>query len=79
MEKYKKKKKFNFKVSYTMTLQTSINKLWSIISSESNLEFYHPFCKKNIVINLIGQILLMKFTIKNISTRNEKWKIKVFK
>ena len=54
MEKYKKNKKFNFKVSYTMTLQTSINKLWSIISSESNLEFYHPFCKKNIAINWPG-------------------------
>ena len=41
-------KKFNFKVSHSMKLNVSIDKLWSLISSEGNLEFYHPFCKKNI-------------------------------
>ena len=47
-------KKFNFKVSHTMTLNVSIDRLWSLISSEGNLELYHPFCKKNIVNNWPG-------------------------
>ena len=54
-------KKFNFKVSHSMKLNVSIDKLWSLISSEGNLEFYHPFCKKNIAkswpgINSIDQL-----------------------
>ena len=47
-------KKFNFKVSHSMTLNVSIDQLWSVISSQGNLEFYHPFCKKNIAKNWPG-------------------------
>ena len=47
-------KKFNFKLSHSITLNVSIDRLWSLISSEGNLELYHPFCKKNIVNNWPG-------------------------
>ena len=47
-------KKFNFKLSHSMKLNVSRDKLWSLISSEGNLEFYHPFCKKNIAKNWPG-------------------------
>ena len=37
-----------------MKLNVSRDKLWSLISSEGNLEFYHPFCKKKIAKNWPG-------------------------
>ena len=48
-------KKFNFKVSHTIILNVSADRLWKLISSEGNLELYHPFCKKNVVNNWPGK------------------------
>ena len=47
-------KKFNFKVSHSMKFNVSNDRLWSVISSEGNLEFFHPFCEKNIAKNWSG-------------------------
>ncbi|MBF24940.1 MAG: hypothetical protein CMP49_00245 [Flavobacteriales bacterium] len=54
-------KNYNWKVSYTVLLPTSAHKLWSLISSPNNLEYFHPFCYKNIItkwpgLNSIDQV-----------------------
>ena len=46
--------KYNWAVSHQMSLSTNLEKLWHIISSPSNLEFFHPFCAKNPVIQWPG-------------------------
>ena len=37
-------------ISYEGLINCSISKLWNIISMESNLELFHPFCKYNRII-----------------------------
>jgi hypothetical protein len=37
-------------ISSRKIIKCSVEDLWSIISSPSNLEIFHPFCKKNNVI-----------------------------
>ena len=34
---------------------SNISKVWDIISTESNLELFHPFCRKNRSINWPGR------------------------
>ena len=34
-------------ISSRKIIKCSLQDLWSIISSQSNLELFHPFCKKN--------------------------------
>ena len=57
----KKMKNFNWSVSYNSQIKSDVDTVWQIISSKSNLELFHPFCKKNKVIkwskeNSIDQI-----------------------
>ena len=33
------------------SISCDINALWEVISSPSNLELFHPFCKKNKIIS----------------------------
>ena len=46
--------KYNWAVSYKKVLNTSLEEVWKIISSPSNLEVFHPFCSKNPVIKWPG-------------------------
>ena len=38
---------YNWKVSYERKFNFNSIELWKIISQPSNLELFHPFCKKN--------------------------------
>jgi len=40
---------YNWKVSYEEKINYSIDSLWDLISSPSNLELFHPFCKSNTI------------------------------
>ncbi len=42
---------YNFSIKYREEINVSSKKIWDIISSESNLDLYHPFCKKNDIID----------------------------
>ena len=46
--------KFNWCITGTLKSSISSSDLWSIISSPSNLELFHPFCSKNPIINWPG-------------------------
>ena len=37
---------FNWCVEQTQIIHCKRSKIWETISSESNLELFHPFCKK---------------------------------
>ena len=50
----KNSRQFNWSVIGTLESSLSCEKLWSIISSPSNLEMFHPFCKKNPTIDWQG-------------------------
>ena len=39
--------KYDWKVSHEEKINSSICSLWDLISSPSNLELFHPFCKSN--------------------------------
>ena len=41
---------YNWSVSYNNLIKKDSRKVWKIISTKSNLELFHPFCKKNKVI-----------------------------
>ena len=47
--------KYNWKVSANTLIESNISKVWDIISTESNLELFHPFCRKNRSINWPGR------------------------
>ena len=47
--------KYNWKVSANTLIESNISKVWDIISTESNLELFHPFCMKNRSINWPGR------------------------
>ena len=42
---------FIWHVKRSQTIRCSSSKLWRIISSESNLELFHPFVKENQIIS----------------------------
>lgn len=46
--------KFHWKISETLNVNINSEDLWTIISSPSNLELFHPFCNKNPIINWPG-------------------------
>ena len=46
---------FNWKISASQEVPITSNRLWKIISSPSNLENFHPFCKKNPTLNWPGE------------------------
>ena len=48
------KQNFIWHIEHSQTIQCKLDKLWETISSESNLELFHPFCRKNKVINWPG-------------------------
>tara|TARA_A100000164_G_scaffold343142_1_gene341185 strand:+ start:135 stop:647 length:513 start_codon:yes stop_codon:yes gene_type:complete len=48
------KQNYNWCVEQSQTIHCKSFKLWEIISSESNLELFHPFCKKNNIITWPG-------------------------
>ncbi len=50
-----KKEKFNWNVSAKLNSNIDALNLWKIISAPSNLELFHPFCKKNLVIKWPGE------------------------
>ena len=39
--------KYNQSVNYSVNLDCSPKDTWSIISTKSHLELFHPFCEKN--------------------------------
>ncbi len=41
------KSNYNWSVSHTTKLSNSKDELWNTISKRSNLELFHPYCKKN--------------------------------
>ena len=43
--------KFFWNISHEVSIKCAPKKIWEIISSKSNLEKYHPFCKKNQIID----------------------------
>ena len=45
---------FNWCVEQSQIIHCKRSKIWETISSESNLEFFHPFCKKNNIITWAG-------------------------
>ena len=48
------KQNFNWCVEQSQSIHCRRSKLWKTISSESNLELFHPFCKKNNIITWPG-------------------------
>ena len=48
------KQNFNWCVEKSQIIHCKRSKLWKTISSESNLELFHPFCKKNNIITWSG-------------------------
>jgi len=40
-------KNYSQSISHHINLDFSSDQIWNIISKESNLELFHPFCKKN--------------------------------
>ena len=67
-------KNYNFSIKCRQEFNVSSCMIWNIISKESNLDLYHPFCKKNDVLSwkenshhdrleyLNGVVLERKFT-----------------
>ena len=49
-----KEKEYNWHVTKNVILNINSNDLWNIISNPSNLENFHPFCKKNPTIKWPG-------------------------
>ena len=47
--------KYNQSVNYSVNLDCSPKDSWSIISTKSHLELFHPFCEKNPVIKWPGK------------------------
>ena len=47
--------KFNWKITGSLKTQITDKELWKIISSPSNLELFHPFCKKNSIVKWPGK------------------------
>ena len=45
-----KQKEYNWKISSSKIINANLKTVWDIISKESNLELFHPYCKKNHVI-----------------------------
>ncbi|GIR30136.1 MAG: hypothetical protein CM15mP44_4190 [Candidatus Neomarinimicrobiota bacterium] len=45
---------FNWCVEQTQIIHCKRSKIWETISLESNLELFHPFCKKNNIITWPG-------------------------
>tara|TARA_B100001250_G_scaffold301584_1_gene263286 strand:+ start:1699 stop:1917 length:219 start_codon:yes stop_codon:yes gene_type:complete len=43
-----------WKIEHEEKISASVEKLWELITSPSNLELFHPFCKKNKVITWPG-------------------------
>ena len=46
-----KAKAYNWHITFKERIHKSKQEVWSIISMESNLEFFHPFCSKNNIIS----------------------------
>ncbi len=46
--------KYNWHVKQSQIINCNCSKLWKIISSESNLELFHPFVKENKIISWPG-------------------------
>ncbi len=44
-----------WKIEHEEKISTSVEKLWELITSPSNLELFHPFCKSNKVIAWPGK------------------------
>ena len=47
--------KDKWKVYYEEEINSSVDSLWDLISSPSNLELFHPFCKSNKIIKWPGE------------------------
>ena len=48
------KQNYFWRVEQSQIIHCKRSKLWKTISSESNLELFHPFCKKNNIITWPG-------------------------
>ena len=48
------KQNYFWRVEQSQIIHCKLSKLWKTISSESNLELFHPFCKKNNIITWPG-------------------------
>ena len=47
--------KDKWKVYYEEEINSSLDSLWDLMSSPSNLELFHPFCKSNKIIKWPGE------------------------
>ena len=47
--------KDKWKVYYEEKINSSVDSLWDLISSPSNLEIFHPFCKSNKIVKWPGE------------------------
>ena len=60
--------KDKWKVYYEEKINSSVDSLWDLISSPSNLEIFHPFCKSNKIIKWPGEHSIdeLNMNVKNI-------------
>ena len=42
---------YNFSIKHREEFNISSERIWKIISQESNLNLYHPFCKNNDIVS----------------------------
>ena len=47
--------KNSWKAQYEEKINSSVDSLWNLISTPSNLELFHPFCKSNKIIKWPGE------------------------
>ena len=47
--------KYKWKVCYDEKINSTVDSLWDLISSPSNLEIFHPFCKSNKIVKWPGE------------------------
>ena len=50
-----KKIKNKWKAQFELKIDATTSQIWELISSPSNLELFHPFCKSNKVIIWSGE------------------------
>ena len=51
-----------YRISCNIKLKNEVEDIWKVISSPGNLNFFHPFCKKNKVIE-VDRGLIKKDTL----------------
>ena len=58
-----KNRDYIWEINRKVLINSPVSKVWDIISSESHLEKFHPFCKKNESSHISLAILYMSMFI----------------